>query len=150
MADWPQTCLLACNFLSQIIIPLLILWQISPKHASWHVISISECLCHPHARSWLVQQPVTQLCLPRLVTKMHRVRPSVKGQYAVLLMMIIPFCGMPSAVTRAALDGGLSSATIQTPEQTNYNFLGLIHSPTKNPPCRTNPCKVDITLKVLN
>jgi hypothetical protein len=52
-----------------------------------------------------------------LVTEMHRVRAAVKGQYAVVTMMSIPFCGMPSAVTRAALDGGPSSATIQTPEQ---------------------------------
>jgi hypothetical protein len=39
MANKPQTCLWAGNFLSQRTIPLQILWQISPKHASGQVIS---------------------------------------------------------------------------------------------------------------
>jgi hypothetical protein len=62
-------------------------------------------------------EPVTKLRLPRLVTFLHRARLAVKGQYAVVTRMSIPFCGMPSVVTRAALDGGPSGATIQTPEQ---------------------------------
>ncbi len=100
----------------------------SLQMALWACNHSVRCLCHPHARSRIAQQPVHQLCLPRLVTILHRVRSAVKGQYAVLLMMSILFCRMPSAVTRAALDGGPSSATIPVPEQTNDYFLSLIQS----------------------
>ncbi len=44
MANQPQTCLWACNFPHQRTIPLRILWQISLKHASGHVISWTQNL----------------------------------------------------------------------------------------------------------